>query len=265
MCEILDYSETVEESSERVEENYYSPIAVEIQTSFFADVHGKCKYCQSKLQTPINDVRNTGGGFDEIDQIHACYNCGWWYARHSEGVYLGEGDTLIRNRLNFAVLRKYEERSLDVPLASLRNALQKRSDILYKIHPTKLEQLVGDVLKDHFGCDVTHVGRSGDGGIDLYLIDGEQQWVVQVKQRQGTHAREGVQVIRELVGAMAISQQRRGIFVTTAAKFTRGARNTATKAAFVGAVERIDLIDMAKFIDILKLTSNKLHKPWERP
>jgi hypothetical protein len=102
-----------------------------------------------------------------------------------------------------------------------------------------------------------------DGGLDLLLVQGETNWVVQVKRRRSAGRAEGVDVIRDLVGAMTLAQQRRGIFVTTADRYTRGARKTAARADAIGAVDSIELIDFARFAALLELTFDRAERPWQ--
>lgn len=260
---ILDYTAEVVEEQEELHEDFFFPLSAQIQTGFFADVRDKCKYCRHVMDRPIDEVEDGGGGYDYVNQVFACPECGWWYERESDATYVGEGDQFAVNRHWFGVLRKYDADALDVPVASLRMALAKKQDLLTELHPSKLEELVGAVLKDHLGCEVRHVGRSGDGGIDLFLIASDRQWVVQVKRRQHPDSPEGVRTVRELVGAMAVAGERQGIFVTTAGRFTRGAHATVARAALVGAVTGIELIDMPRFIDLCELTSKTSQKPWE--
>ena len=259
---ILDYTEFVEESSEEIHEDFFSPTALQIQTRFFQDLKRQCKYCRCTMVLPINHVQDLGGSYDSVHQLFDCPQCGWWWEHELQGTYMGEGDTLSSSTYRFSILRKFRAQALDLPIASLRLALKDNPTILTDLHPTKLEQLVGSVFRDHLDCDVTHVGRSGDGGIDLLLVTGDQQWVVQVKRRQNTGAVEGVKPIRELIGSMVVEQYRKGIFVTTASRFTRGARVTAGRAAIVGAVEKIQLIDINSFINLLQLTNHQNERPW---
>ena len=61
---------------------------------------------------------------------------------------------------------------------------------------------------------------------------------------------------------MVLEGQRNGVFVTTAGRFTKAAKFTAKRAALVGAVEKIDLVDLKRFIDLLNLTNHRNERPW---
>jgi len=262
--EILDYSESFEEKHEELHEDFFTPLLALIQTGFFADVKEKCKYCGTPMEIPMNEIENGGGGSSWVNRVYSCSRCGWWYELDQDEIYIGEGDYFATTRYKFGTLREYDVESISVPIMVLRRALLKNINLLFSIHPTKMEQLVGSVFRDYFSCDVMHLGKSKDGGIDLLLIDGDKQYVVQVKRRSTSRSVEGVDVVRELVGAMVLTQQRSGIFVTTADHFTRPAMNAVKTARKLGVVKKIELIDIHRFIDVLNLTADKVEMPWEK-
>jgi restriction endonuclease Mrr len=113
-------------------------------------------------------------------------------------------------------------------------------------------------------CEAIHIGGPNDDGIDLILIDGERQYVVQVKRRAAADAVESVQGIREFVGAMLLQGFVRGLFVTTAPRFSLRARRTAQLAEDRKLVESIELVDSARLIDVCKLTAVGERQPWKR-
>jgi Restriction endonuclease len=105
------------------------------------------------------------------------------------------------------------------------------------------------VLRDR-GLDVIHqaVHRDGDGGVDLFASDSsEQTYVVQCKCYSANRP-VGPEVVRELVGAIALADQgakgqSKGILMTTST-FTSGAVTAALALGF-------ELIDGAKFSKLL--------------
>lgn len=175
---ILDYDEAFEEKHMEIHENFFNPLLSLIQTGFFADVEEKCKYCGTPMELPINEVEDYGGGYSWVNRVCSCSRCGWWYELHRDATYLGEGDTLEATEYKFAMLREYDVESISVPILALRRALRKNKSLLFNIHPTQMERLVGSVFSDYFSCEVIHVGKSRDGGIDLLLIDGDGQYVI---------------------------------------------------------------------------------------
>jgi Restriction endonuclease len=106
------------------------------------------------------------------------------------------------------------------------------------------------VLRER-GLDVIHqaVNRDGDGGVDLFATDSsEQTYVVQCKCYSANRP-VGPEVVRELVGAIALADQgakgtSRGILMTTST-FTSGAVTAALTLGF-------EIIDGAKMASLLK-------------
>ena len=128
------------------------------------------------------------------------------------------------------------------------------------ISPRKLEQLVGSVFSDFLSCEAVHVGGPGDGGYDLVLLIGDRPALVQVKQRVDPRRAEPVALIREFLGALMLAGSSTGFFVTSAGRFSR-ASQTAAEQASRTIVDKIELVDAAKLIDILKLVEENA-EPW---
>jgi hypothetical protein len=252
-----------------VEENFYEEDSFgdynrEITRDMFFGKYGlECKFCNSPLYTPVRYRQVDETLFTELLTVHNCVRCGWWYAQSSEEIYCGE-EEFIGDALDLVgILRQYALNDLAIPINALRNELTKHTSILYQLNPTKLEELVGSVLKDFFYCNVSHVGRSGDGGVDLILLDGEEQILIQVKRRSDSRSKEGVRVVRELLGSLFFFGQRQGMIVTTAERFTSGAHKLVQDAQKRGLIGIFDLIDYPRFVDLLKLTSQNIIPPWE--
>jgi len=216
------------------------------------------------MAVPINSVDDGGGGHDHVQRVYQCRRCGWWWEEELEEIYLGGGDRISKQRCRFGVLRRYDPDSLDVPITALRQALSKNPDVVHSIHPRKCEELVGAVLKDHMHCEVQHVGRTGDGGIDLILVTRDEPFIVQVKRRADPRAVEGVAIIRELIGAMILAGSSNGIFVTTAKSFSKSARSAAKLAPVMTPnIRTLQLIDYPSFVRLMSLTLVKLGEPWQ--
>ena len=71
-------------------------------------------------------------------------------------------------------MRRYNCDDKALPLESLLREIKKRSDILYHIAPSKMEELVGRVFSEFFVTKAIHCGRSHDGGVDLLLVEGDE-------------------------------------------------------------------------------------------
>jgi hypothetical protein len=123
--------------------------------------------------------------------------------------------------------------------------------------------LVADVFGETMDCEAIHVGGPNDGGIDLVLVEGDGRFVVQTKRRSGTAA-ESVSCIREFIGAMVVAGDVRGIFVSTAPHFSDSAVRTAAEAIKRGAVERIDLVNASRLVDVCRLAVQTADEYWEK-
>ena len=263
---VLSYEKTVEHIDKSEIEGDHSPLLGSmIQTGFFLKRKSLCKYCGTRMSVPVSNIVDGGGGWDHVERIYQCDTCAWWWEENFEDIYLGEGDRMRKHRTRYGVLERFDPKSIDVPIAALRETIRKSPDILYQIHPTKFEELVGSVLKDHMDCEVHHVGKTGDGGIDLILVKAQKRFVVQVKRRTHPDSTEGIAPIRELIGAMILTGHKNGIFVSTSEKFSLAAKVAAVAVpAKTKEIERIELIDCPSFAAILELTRDKLHRPWEK-
>jgi hypothetical protein len=126
-----------------------------------------------------------------------------------------------------------------------------------------MEELVGSIMGDFLDCDVIHTGGTGDGGVDLLLVEGEEtQYVVQVKRRLKKGRGEPVSVVREFLGATLLAGESRAMFVTTATHFTPPAVVAADTAVARGLVERLDLVDRTRFLELLHLVSDRTLPSW---
>ncbi len=213
-----------------------------------------CRDCSAHLDW-IVEIADTDWSYPAA--VMACDQCGWWcqYAvgHNRDGFFEWERVP--------AALRQYPAGDINVPVEALRRELSKRSDVLQHLHPTKMEVLVGSVLSDFMDCEVVHTGRTGDGGVDLLLLDGGTPYAIQVKRRARAGS-EKVSAVREFVGATLIAGYQRGIYVTTAPYYAPSAIGAAQEARCRRVMEKFHLIDRGKFLKILKLASKKETPPW---
>lgn len=82
---------------------------------------------------------------------------------------------------------------------------------LKQMDPTDFEYFCG-YLYQKAGYTVSHMGKSGDEGVDLYLKKGRQTTVVQCKRYAGT---VGQPTVRDLYGTMLHNQASAAALVTT--------------------------------------------------
>ena len=126
-----------------------------------------------------------------------------------------------------------------------------------------MEKLAQDVLSDFFKCEVAHIGRSGDGGIDLLMLSGDKEYAVQVKRRLNSGHVEQVNPIREFLGVLKLRAKTRGMFITTGQDFTRGCYTEAQLAKDMELVSEFELYNRDRFMSLLKASDTKSN-PWDK-
>jgi hypothetical protein len=264
MKHILDYSEFVNK-------NGFADRDPEINnmnsnTHLFHTVEdGNCPFCKIPTMKVYQDESSErpdwldGGLYLIKESAWACNVCGWWRVKTNKDT-TGHIDAVSVDIKN-AVLKKYDLGGKDIPINILDKYLSKNFEDVIHIDDQKMEKLVQSVFSEHFSCNVTHLGKSCDGGIDLLFIDSDKPNVVQVKRRKKLKKTESVSFIREFLGAALLQKSKNLIYVTTANKFSTHAVKAANKAVSEDIVESYDLYDFAKFRDILKLQKSKEDEP----
>jgi restriction system protein len=122
-----------------------------------------------------------------------------------------------------------------------RTTANPTADALSDISWQQFEQLVGEGFRRQ-GFQVSETGQAGpDGGVDLELRRNGELHLVQCKQWRAQ--RVGVDVVRELYGAMA-AQGAAGGFVVTSGRFTDEAKRFADG-------RNVQLIDGARLTSLL--------------
>lgn len=203
-----------------------------------------------------------GGYYFAKEYVLSCGQCGWWRVRTFKETTgdIEATSSVVKN----AVLRKYDLASKDIPITILQDYLRSNFDDVIHIHDKQMEKLVKSVFSEHFSCDVEHVGKSHDGGIDLLLVQSDTPIVVQVKRRRSLSHVEGVSGIRELLGATLLKGSKNCIFVSTCNKFSNPSKNAAELAVDLGLVESYELYDFSRFSAALKLSTTSNLEPWRR-
>jgi restriction system protein len=221
-----------------------------------------CPFCKKKLdllEGPWNEKEliqsynnQLAGSSEELlfIKVKQCKICEWWTTRQIN-VDL-EWDQYSRLWSYNSVIKSINVMSPEVPINELGIYISKHSDKIYSIHHKKMEELVGDVLKEHFDCEVVHCGQSHDRGIDLLLILTDEIIPVQVKRRTKASSMESVSTVRDLLGVMLRDQRKKAILVSTAKDFTKEAKRDVTEVINKGIVDRFDLFNYQNFVNILK-------------
>jgi len=127
---------------------------------------------------------------------------------------------------------------------------------------TKLEEMSQNALRDVYDCKVHHVGKTGDGGTDLIILESDDPILVQVKRRQDPDHVELVKGVREFVGTLFIEDKRKGIYVSTAKRFSKASREVAEKLISRRKLDYFELVNYDKLCSLIKNT--KEEKPWKK-
>lgn len=233
---------------------------------FFKNDH-VCPFCKSDLEVVFKGTKRTTIGTDLMldGKVIECPNCGWWkYKTHfSDSIdCIGYVQKICSDTAYYGIVQKYNLDDKNLPINILIKELEKRKELLYGINPYKLEELVQYILEGVYDCEVHHVGKTGDGGKDLIVLESDEPILVQVKRRENPSHVELVKGIREFVGTLFIEGSKKGIYVSTAKKFSRGAKDVATNLLESRKLTYFELIDFSKFCGLLKNTK-KPDKIWK--
>ncbi|NTW70394.1 MAG: restriction endonuclease [Chlorobiaceae bacterium] len=272
--ELIDYTEK-SEVAEGVDGYVHLGTQTDAVEHALLNRHSRnCPFCNTPLETVVHlrvfdeDTGNIPpsrflwrypGQVDEflIDiYTNACGNCGWWQVKNVK-------NSLGITHYSFPSLRLYDAADKALPLGVLWTELNKRQDLLHAINPTTFEKFVADVVSSKFNVEVVHIGKSGDGGIDLFYCDGNDRFAIQVKRHADSKASEGVAIVREFVGALLLADFQKGAIITTASRFTAPATRDAGLYESKKIVTRLDLVDKEQFIDMFKFSKKHCNHPWE--
>ena len=266
---ILDYSQYV---SEKGSKGIVNDKVINNNISIFKH-DSTCPFCKEKIDNVIYHKHKIEtpewlyGSFEQWETVIQCPKCGWW-----EHKYLNASDAIIDGirasdvEYDSAILKSYDDNSIEVPILSLREYITKKPDILYKIDAHKMEDLVRSVFSDFFpSCKVKKFGQTRDGGKDGLIIDENgKQFLISVKRREASNSTEGVGTLRDLIGATVISDNVSGcIVVSTADHFSKPAKDYAEKVVDKKIIETFDLVDCKEFLRLTDLTREKMPIVWE--
>lgn len=202
--------------------------------------------------------------------LHLCAQCGWWHFHEDHRLFVSEsGDLGEQRKLHFArwwemhhaALERIDLSDESMPIETLRAHLTRYWDQRTALTAQQAEDLVASVLREQHGGDVIRLSanaNAADGGIDLVLISdgGNIRRAVQVKRRLKRDM-EGVQEVRNFIGAMVLSGERRGTFVTTASRFSRVARKLPASPNLSRAKLNLELLDGEQLLELLEHSALK--------
>lgn len=270
---ILDYSDFYEDiyeysregnSGKVIEKKYKMPNDI----SRFFKKRGYCPFCKKDMPRVFSNTNHYTLSVDmwQLIDVWECDTCGWWeYSNNfSEEKDYGELRVSTKNwdGYKYGIVKKFNIKDKEIPISTLINELSKKKDILYDIDPYKLEDIAQVVFSSYYNCEVKHVGKSGDGGKDLIIIESDSPILVQVKRRSDPEHVELVKGVREFVGTMYIEDAKKGIYLSTAKDFSKGAKETADNLLNNRKLDKFDLINYKEFCNMLGVIKKDSYKPW---
>ncbi len=237
----------------------------EIQRFFATET--SCPFCGTELKKVFEGYYSCPRGADLFERgyVYECPRCSWWTCtlRFSEEHDLIDGVHSINTETKYyAVAKKYNISDKSLPIEILTKELIKRPKILYGINSYKMEELAQEILRGVYDCEVHHVGKKGDGGIDLLVLESDDPILVQVKRRENPEHVELVKGVREFVGTLFIENKRKGIYISTAKEFSRGSREVANRLLSNRQLDYFELIDYDKLCSLMG--DLKKEKYWRR-
>jgi len=237
-----------------------------------------CPYCKMHAKGVYRNSRTLSSPPEDSDQwyteytvaVYICENCGWWYVVDQEDNHDMDSDGSPWSCMKYqrAILEVHDLSNPDIAIDALEAEIKKRKDRIHQIHPGAMERLVAGVMRDFYpASEVEHCGRSGDGGIDLYLTKGDKVIGVQVKRRASPNKVENVSTIRDFFGAGMAKDLKDLIFVSTAKRFSgtpTGAKKFAEDVVLGRRIDSFELFNRDRFLRMLDVVVDApLPEPWK--
>jgi hypothetical protein len=213
-----------------------------------------CPHCGSEIQKVFEDEHKSFAT-DVYINVYACNSCGYWLLKND--------NSLFPTRFATPFVKSFCPQRHVAALSTLAQEIKENPGKAYTLDTTQFEITVGTILKDYMNCEVMHVGKTGDGGIDLIVIASDDPVMVQVKRRTRGSKSEGVEVVKELFASMFAASANKGMLVTTAQKFTKGAKNWVHLPALKDRNYQIDLVNIDRLLDMIRANSNGENPVWK--
>lgn len=168
--DIIDYSEYL------IENHSYGINKPNSRREIFFAARGLCPFCNCMAKSVVSkggaEVEKWGPWHEAVLDVWEC-ECGWWQIDSYS--YMEEEDRFKdwwHKRIS-GEIKSFNIADKNIPVNVLRDYLKKHNDDIYYINDRKMEELVAGIFRDYYECDVEIVGKSGDGGVDLILINGD--------------------------------------------------------------------------------------------
>ncbi len=270
MTNLLDYHDFLQETFEETRKGFINNVTNRTLTApsdfnAFFTRGNSCCFCKKPLKEVFHRIMTLNRERDFYDtlDIFECDTCGWWVSKWDSKEYkdlIEEVDGYHRIIQKFAIVKTFDVCDKELPIKALVEEVRKDKELLYQIDPYKFEELAQYVFSAFFNCEVEHVGKSHDGGIDLLIINSDSPILVQVKRRRNPNQTEPVETIRDFIGAMYLQDAKKGIVLSTARKFSGIACDNSKKMLDDKKFEYFDLINFQRFcgmVDVIKKDSKK--------
>lgn len=205
-------------------------------------LHPCCIYCGSELEKFF-----PGNVF-----LQVCQTCGWWVVTRHWNLWYGEEEPVWFANSACGVLANLDLNDLSIPTTELNDYLVAKYKSRIEVHPRKMELIVASIFKS-IGYQVRITAYSRDGGIDLYVFDGNNNDIIGVQVKRYRNKIEAEQ-IRSFAGALLLNGLEHGIYVTTG-EFTSGA--LMLQDGYKSKGFRIELWDAKKLYDALLINKTK--------
>lgn len=187
-------------------------------------------------------------GYSSEVWFNHCNKCGWWRIQKDVGVSGKQWQVWQFFYGAAGILKKLDVSDVNTTLEEISRYLLVKYESRFSIHPKLFEDVTGEIFKN-LGYNVIVTGYSNDGGIDIILEKDLKQIGIQVKRYKN---KIKVDQIRELTGALFLSDTPQGIFVTTS-DFQKGVYKVVKETSDRGIP--IELINSKRFYEILNLTT----------
>ncbi|WP_150132346.1 restriction endonuclease [Prosthecochloris sp. GSB1] len=230
-----------------------------------------CPYCRDYLDERPGAVKMEGD--PQFDSRHisivlnryVCEGCGWWYVKK----FVNDKDCVCQNysygtTFYEGIIRYFNVSDIDIPVETLRTHLSKYGDEVHHVNPILFEKLVASIIKDYFVCEVKHVGRSGDGGVDVYAVISDEPCLIQVKRRRDARKAESVSTVRALIGSLVCANSAKGYVITTANDFSKHAKYAANNPNLKRYGIELTLVTKQDLLNMLNVSRDQIVSVWER-
>ncbi|AZD28866.1 restriction endonuclease [Pseudomonas chlororaphis] len=196
----------------------------------------------------------------EDENIQICLRCGYW-----GGIGFREWNSHMHSHPMRGVIGRYKAiNPIDAQSTEyLVSHFRRFPEQLPNISPRRSETFVMDLLSDYLGCEVRSLGGTKDGGVDGYILKGEDiSTIIQVKWHESLNKAESVRVVREVAGTLLARHVPKGILVSNRIKYSSPAKEEAESISRLcleglGDIE-LTLMDYNNILDMLEISNTKL-------